>query len=85
MRKDKDVQRLQNFQEMELVMVGSSRPPTAKTYSTNSVARLEINGYERNSFEISSSPFVSKSNYCKNGTILYWKCFCDADTKDISL
>lgn len=67
-RKDKDVQRFQNFQELELVIVGTCKSPSAKTNLTNSVARLEINGYERNSYE-NSSPLASK--YCKNGTILY--------------
>lgn len=70
-RKDKDVQRLQNFQEMELVMVGTSRPQTKVMHNLYSVARLDMNGLDRNNSDDMGSPLVSKSNYCKNGTILY--------------
>ncbi|CAL1283410.1 unnamed protein product [Larinioides sclopetarius] len=76
-RKDKDVLRFQNFQELELVLKPneSTRQQTLKTHFSDTMFS-ESNKYTNNNNSIdynsdTSSPLVKKSNYCKNGTILY--------------
>ncbi|XP_055949379.1 ankyrin repeat domain-containing protein 40-like isoform X1 [Argiope bruennichi] len=77
-RKDKDVLRFQNFQELELVLKpnGATKQQTLKTHFSDTFYQEahkytanNNNNYENNSD--TSSPLVKKSNYCKNGTILY--------------
>ncbi|KFM65555.1 Ankyrin repeat domain-containing protein 40, partial [Stegodyphus mimosarum] len=68
-RKDKDVMRFCNFQELELVL-NSSATIIKSPCLSKSPAQPEINGTTNNNSSTSNT-FIEKSNYCKNGTILY--------------
>ncbi|GFR12409.1 ankyrin repeat domain-containing protein 40 [Trichonephila clavata] len=71
-RKDKDVLRFQNFQELELVLKlsnGTLKQQTIKVPVSDTVS-LESNKCINNN-SAANLPLAKKSNYCKNGTILY--------------
>lgn len=72
-RKDKDVLRFQNFQELELVLKLSNGIPKQQiiTVPLSDTVSLESNKCIINNNSASDSPLIKKSNYCKNGTILY--------------
>ncbi|GFT23038.1 ankyrin repeat domain-containing protein 40 [Nephila pilipes] len=71
-RKDKDVLRFQNFQELELVLKLSNEITKHQTVKAplNDTVSIESSKCINNN-SASNSPLIKKSNYCKNGTILY--------------
>lgn len=80
LRKDKDVLRLHNFQELEVV-VQADKQDTSSNSSESSQNSSEpqpfMNVLAKSSVYMNgnhvnpTSPLLEKSNYCKNGMILY--------------
>ncbi|XP_054716232.1 ankyrin repeat domain-containing protein 40-like [Uloborus diversus] len=69
-RKDKDVLRFQNFQELELVINMPSNTKQTSQFSQD-YQKASSNGCDDTSKFVSKSCLVNNSNFCKNGEILY--------------